>query len=55
MYLLQLYKMIVETVMVNNSSNTNKTSNHHLPQLIEHKKEPLHMTMAWDTHNIWQG
>ena len=47
--------MIVETVMVNNSSNTNKTSNHHLPQLIEHKKEPLHMTMAWDRHNIWQG
>ena len=41
--------------MVNNSTNINKMYNHLLPQIIEHKKRPRHMTLdiqvlAWNRH-----
>jgi hypothetical protein len=34
------YEKKIETVMVNNSMNINKTNNHLLPQVIEHQKKP---------------
>jgi len=37
-------KYIVETVMVNNSTNINRTHNLLSPQLVEHTK-PWHMTL----------
>jgi hypothetical protein len=43
------------TVMVNNSTNINKTNNHLSHCLTEHKKNPQHLTLeikvlAWDSH-----
>ena len=36
------YEKKIETVMVNNSTNINKTNNHLLPQVIEHQKNPTY-------------
>jgi hypothetical protein len=46
--------------MVNTYSNVNKTNNHRSPELIEHKKRPLHMTLeiqvlAYDSHKHMSG
>jgi len=42
-------------VMVNNSTNVNKTNNHLSPQTIGHRKRPRPMTLgimvlAWEIH-----
>ena len=37
------YEKKVETMMINNSTNINKTNNHISPQIMEQKKE----------HDIW--
>jgi hypothetical protein len=47
------YEKKVYTVMFNNSFNINKTSNHPLSQLTEHKKKSQHVrlefhVLAWD-------
>ena len=51
------YEKKFEIVMVNNSTNINKTNNHLLLQLNEHKKDhgmtlQFHV-LAWYSHNIW--
>ena len=48
------------TVMVNNSTNINKTNNHLLPKTIEHKEIPQHMALeilvlALDRHKNVAG
>ena len=47
--------------MGNNSTNTNKTNNHHLsPQIIEHKKNTTcdvgnPVSLKWDKHRNMAG
>ena len=48
-------KKKVETGMVNNSTNINKTNDHLSPQLNEHKNIQQHMSyeiqvLTWDRH-----
>ena len=56
------YEKKIKTVMVNNSTNINKTNNHLSPQVIKHKKKTQIMyitleiqVLAWDSQNIWEG
>ena len=43
------YEKKVETVMVNNSTNINKTNNHLSPQIIEHMVFEI-LILAWHRH-----
>ena len=43
------YEKKVETVMVNNSTNINKTNNHLSPQIIEHMVFEI-LILAWHKH-----
>jgi hypothetical protein len=51
------YEKKFEIVMVNNSTNINKTNNNLLLQLDEHKKDHgmtlEFQVLAWYSHNIW--
>ena len=48
------YEKKVETVMVNNSTNINKTNNHLSPQIIEHMVFEIRI-LAWHRHTkMWQ-
>ena len=51
------YEKNVETVMVNDSTNINKTSNHLSSQLTEHKIKPndisLQKSRSWIGAHIW--
>ena len=56
------YEKKIKTVMVNNSTNINKTNNHLSPQHIKHTKRPRYMyitleiqVLAWVRQNIWEG
>ena len=39
------YEKKVETMMINNSTNINKTNNHISPQIMEQKKRARHMAL----------
>jgi len=47
-------------VIVNNSTNINKSNNQLSPQISEYKKDHICMTLeiqvlAWDKHKMWRG